>query len=391
MAVGMRPSSGSSCRSRRDEVWEMKRQRWLAKQGGGGGKPVPPPIYTGQGPSAAPSQAPGSPLSRLVAGGYPMHDGGAKYSEPLPAAQDGGFGANIQQQWSSNCVRGVHQGQDRHDPEFSGPAKKVGGMHVAQAPGGVSSISLNWEQQQQQKPRSGGSGAPPRMPGAPSYAYQQEGAAGVSVQSYGSRGSPFAVDNGVDYTNAHQRARGGGPRAPSPTVSAGRAAVNAPFGTDGQVQSAGTPSGRSHQGRRQEQCPFGYDNGSALQQQQQQQFQRPNASQMLNRSLGPPRYSGTRGSRDRNPASGIQAGPGRGFVRYGTGPGASVCSQQDTTDSDYLLRDAYTGGKQGGRSNSLQSRPASKRHALGDADNGGGGGTIVANHDLLSRLFPAGK
>eukprot|EP00747_Dinoflagellata_sp_TGD_P066815 gnl/TRDRNA2_/TRDRNA2_154990_c0_seq4.p1 gnl/TRDRNA2_/TRDRNA2_154990_c0~~gnl/TRDRNA2_/TRDRNA2_154990_c0_seq4.p1 ORF type:complete len:352 (-),score=67.94 gnl/TRDRNA2_/TRDRNA2_154990_c0_seq4:81-1136(-) len=271
MAVGMRPSSGSSCRSRRDEVWEMKRQRWLAKQGGGGGKPVPPPIYTGQGPSAAPSQAPGSPLSRLVAGGYPMHDGGAKYSEPLPAAQDGGFGANIQQQWSSNCVRGVHQGQDRHDPEFSGPAKKVGGMHVAQAPGGVSSISLNWEQQQQQKPRSGGSGAPPRMPGAPSYAYQQEGAAGVSVQSYGSRGSPFAVDNGVDYTNAHQRARGGGPRAPSPTVSAGRAAVNAPFGTDGQVQSAGTPSGRSHQGRRQEQCPFGYDNGSALQQQQQQQ------------------------------------------------------------------------------------------------------------------------
>eukprot|EP00929_Paragymnodinium_shiwhaense_P109780 TRINITY_DN76319_c0_g1_i1.p1 TRINITY_DN76319_c0_g1~~TRINITY_DN76319_c0_g1_i1.p1 ORF type:complete len:218 (-),score=36.28 TRINITY_DN76319_c0_g1_i1:31-684(-) len=71
----MRPTSSMSMRSRRDEVWEMKRQRWLSKQKGGAGG------HAGRQPSmsldlravaAAPQRnSPPSPLSKLVAEGYP--------------------------------------------------------------------------------------------------------------------------------------------------------------------------------------------------------------------------------------------------------------------------------------------------------------------------------
>jgi len=76
--------------SRRDEVWELKRQRFLSNQGNGqqspngsgrSGRPAPPAINTSGGGyfegASSPSRiAPTSPLSRLMQGGYPTPTGG---------------------------------------------------------------------------------------------------------------------------------------------------------------------------------------------------------------------------------------------------------------------------------------------------------------------------
>jgi len=174
--------------SRRDEVWERKRQAFLSRQNGDGASAVSRPSMA----SAAPrSQARPSPLggadealSRLVREGYPETVGAAPQGTPTtrqmygmqayagqagsrpnsrsreppqqPSQQEG-FHSGVAQQWSSNVQRNivVHQ----NDPNFTGP-KKPQGYRVAQAPGGASSINLSWGEAPppQRAPSPGGRG-----------------------------------------------------------------------------------------------------------------------------------------------------------------------------------------------------------------------------------------
>lgn len=70
-----RPASDSSTRSRRNEVWELKRQRWLEKQGKGG--------------HGAERPRSNSPLSKLVAAGYPPTSGESPFHQGSEAAFSG--------------------------------------------------------------------------------------------------------------------------------------------------------------------------------------------------------------------------------------------------------------------------------------------------------------
>mmetsp|Transcript_74327 Transcript_74327/g.214848 ORF Transcript_74327/g.214848 Transcript_74327/m.214848 type:complete len:347 (+) Transcript_74327:27-1067(+) len=190
-----RPSSGVSTRSRRDEVWEMKRQRFLARQGRGGGtssapglgageRQRPPPLGAAVGPGMPPP-APKSPLSRLVAEGYPQAQPPASTHMPYgerpssrgAGARAPGFDAGVAGQWSANVKNDVARGQNRHDPTVAGPARPSGGQRVTQSSGGNASIDLSWgggppsaaqQHQYQQQP-------PPRMPSAAQF----QGAAGA--------------------------------------------------------------------------------------------------------------------------------------------------------------------------------------------------------------------
>eukprot|EP00930_Biecheleria_cincta_P052019 TRINITY_DN3723_c0_g1_i1.p1 TRINITY_DN3723_c0_g1~~TRINITY_DN3723_c0_g1_i1.p1 ORF type:complete len:318 (-),score=55.51 TRINITY_DN3723_c0_g1_i1:36-989(-) len=168
--------------ARRDEVWERKRQDFLARQGGGPGAfPVAAAVpgcsagfFPGGGaaPTQASDAAPSSPLSRLMRDGYsapPAELGGdARQSFGMQAyagqaggsrgssrpgsreararqggCSSGGFGGGVAQQWSGNVQQNLKEHQQQNDPTFSG-VRKPSGYRVTQAPGGGSSISLSW-------------------------------------------------------------------------------------------------------------------------------------------------------------------------------------------------------------------------------------------------------
>jgi len=237
----------------------MKRQRWLARQRGGdaGAGHGPPHLQMGDimAPGGEP-HAPKSPLSRLVAEGYPetsSHPSSAQrlygerpMSDPFPVAQsgkpgsrgsygtsNGGFDARIAGQWSDNVQRDVHQRQSRHDPGVAGPPMPHGGHRITQAPGGGASIDLSWGSTQ--------AAHPPRMPGAtPSYA--PNGQAG----HYAGMAAP-------------QYADGVRPNRVSPSYAArGSGGGGAPWGREGDVRDMqqATPM-------RRDACPFGVDVGMA--------------------------------------------------------------------------------------------------------------------------------
>jgi len=166
---------------RRDEVWERKRQRFLARLSGHGGSQAaqnsghggrPPPLHSGVSHDVPP--APGSPLSELVHRGYPemampeptvslppkqpnytgrptqqggggIVGGGASRSQSRsrPGSNQEGFDRGVAQQWSSNVKASVEEHQQQNDPNFAG-FKKPNGYRVSQAPGGGTSISLSW-------------------------------------------------------------------------------------------------------------------------------------------------------------------------------------------------------------------------------------------------------
>eukprot|EP00933_Yihiella_yeosuensis_P041669 TRINITY_DN3605_c0_g6_i1.p1 TRINITY_DN3605_c0_g6~~TRINITY_DN3605_c0_g6_i1.p1 ORF type:complete len:340 (-),score=55.34 TRINITY_DN3605_c0_g6_i1:105-1124(-) len=274
-----RPSSGTSTRSRRDEVWEMKRQRFLSKQKGGGGYGGggrPPQLGNLSQATAPPQAAPGSPLSKLVAEGYPTapqnqasaHQpygdrpssgsmGGLKPSSrgshgqqpayghgQLGGGQADGFSANIASQWNQNVQSNVMHGQNRHDPSVSGPGVRSGGQRVTQAPGGAANIDLSWPGGQQ----SGAGGRPPQMPG---------GNPGYGQAGCGSMGSYQGGGGAVGSYQAPAPTYGG-QRGASPSGRS-NGSYAAPWGRDDdQLQQ---PSRRAHQNH-QSAAPFGVDNGS---------------------------------------------------------------------------------------------------------------------------------
>jgi len=250
----MRPTSGASTRSRRDEVWELKRQRFMEKQRGGGssfhsgGRPQPLSDFQ----TAAMPAAPKSPLSKLVAEGYPLgsqapasahqpygdrpssgagmgglqHKPSSRGSHGVAVAN--GFDANVASQWSNNVQHDVMNRQNRHDPNVSGPAVQRGGQRVTQAPGGGASIDLSWG-------TSAGVAQQVRTPQSHAVPYSQDGQSyhpqrGMSpARGLGSGGgAPWGTDN--DYTVAAPRARQAQPSA-------------APFGTD---RNAPGPTGGMH-------------------------------------------------------------------------------------------------------------------------------------------------
>lgn len=274
----MRPNSGCSTRSRRDEVWDMKRKRWLARQknggyngdavnGGGARRPPAMSIQPDAPPRAAAdvrAGAPGSPLSRLVAGGYPETQASATTHQPYgdrPPSSGGGAGAGfsgaVAGQWNSNVQQSLQQRQSRLDPNVAGPHIPQGGQRVTQAPGGVASIDLSFAN------GGGGGGAvpsrtPPRMPGAgqqqqqpqysqqQAYGQQQQAPAYQQQQSYGNgqqQQAPY---------NAHAMPAGGGMRAPSPARSGGGRSA-APWGNDENYTVTPTRA------RQRDSCPFGQD------------------------------------------------------------------------------------------------------------------------------------
>lgn len=310
-----------STRSRRDEVWETKRARWLAKQRGGGGdaggysgaaargRPAPlshmPNGGRGEG-------GPKSPLSRLVQEGYPETSAppvsthqpygerpssrgsgavpGGNYA--MPQGGDG-FSANIAGQWSRDVQNEQQRAQDRHQPGTNvGVARPrgMGGQTVLQAPGGPSSISLSWGAE----PPGTGSSMPPRMPGSggpgqgqgqvggmqPNYggSYGQQPPYNGGQQSYGQQPS---YGSGGQPSYGQQPSHGGGqqsygqqPQHHGGQQNYGQGQQSYGGGGGGGQQSyggggaAGTPTngGRpprgmspSHQGRGGSTCPWGQE------------------------------------------------------------------------------------------------------------------------------------
>lgn len=266
-----RPSSGSSTRSRRDEVWEMKRQRFLAKQGksgyaGSDARSRPPAL--GQEmhePAAYHQAAPPSPLSQLVSRGYahgsgagqqpaslhqPYGDRPSSGSAPgvpgggfIPQHQGsysggggGGFDAGIAGQWSANVQQTRDNQQNRHDPSVAGPHVQRGGTRVTQAPGGGANIDLSWgggaaRQAAAQAP-------PPRMQGG-TPSGSSMGSCRQQPGGTPSGGSAFGAPWGRDDDNLPSRQPRGRREA-------------CPFGTASDAP-AGTPQGRR------EDAPFASD------------------------------------------------------------------------------------------------------------------------------------
>ncbi|CAK9039997.1 Ankyrin repeat domain-containing protein 50, partial [Durusdinium trenchii] len=159
--------------ARRDEVWERKRQAFLARQNGDAASAVSRPSGLGAVSQARYQGREGrhsSPLSRLVHEGYPdvpppetqgtdtrqygmqaYAQGGSRPNsqsrQPLqqqPQQQEG-FHSGVAQQWSNNVQRNIVVHQQQNDPNFTGP-KKPQGYRVSQSPGGPSSINLSWNE-----------------------------------------------------------------------------------------------------------------------------------------------------------------------------------------------------------------------------------------------------
>eukprot|EP00927_Polykrikos_kofoidii_P069970 TRINITY_DN6573_c0_g2_i1.p1 TRINITY_DN6573_c0_g2~~TRINITY_DN6573_c0_g2_i1.p1 ORF type:complete len:432 (+),score=68.90 TRINITY_DN6573_c0_g2_i1:197-1492(+) len=258
--------------SRRDQVWEMKRQRFFANRAcngdsgmgagppGAGGRRGPPQISTIGGSSQEP-QEPNSPLSRLVQGGYPTPTGSpsprgfgpgpvpgptpgggpggpgggsggnmGNYSSALPPRVPGinrtgssgnvtgGFDSSVAQQWSGNIQQtaAMHQQiqTQQSDPNYTGKYSKPSGYRVSHAPGGGSSISLSW---------NGGSGETDAASGRSAGGNAGAGMAGVfggsgdAAYRSSSRGRARAPSPGI---SACGSGLGTGNRAPSPGMSA---------------------------------------------------------------------------------------------------------------------------------------------------------------------------
>lgn len=156
--------------SRRDEVWERKRQAFLARQSGDAASAVSrnSGVSRVRGPGVQGEPRASSPLSRLVDEGFPetalpetqgtdtrqygMHayaQGGSRpnsrqqAAQPAQPAPQAGFHSGIAQEWSNNMQRNIVVHQQQNDPNFAGP-KKPQGYRVSQAPGGPTSINLSW-------------------------------------------------------------------------------------------------------------------------------------------------------------------------------------------------------------------------------------------------------
>lgn len=239
----------------------MKRQRWLAKQRGGDNVGRGPPSLQlnelGSLQHREPP-APKSPLSRLVAEGYPQTSSEPSsahqpYADRAPSdpnmlgmypgkpssrgsrgASSGGFDARVAGQWSADVQNGVQQSQNRHDPGVRGPAVHCGGQRVTQAPGGAAAIDLSWGATQGQPAAAN---HPPRMPGS-----HPSSPPNMQPGQYSSMAAPSYADAG------RQRV--------SPSYA--RSGSSTPWGRDSDARDMRAPPVRR------DSCPFGMDgNGPA--------------------------------------------------------------------------------------------------------------------------------
>jgi len=245
-------------------------------------------------------RTPGSPLSRLVAGGYPTTSQHSP-SAHLPygdrpssgglmsngtGGSGGGFDAGIAGQWNASVQRDMQHRQGRHDPNISGPAVPLGGQRVTQAPGGASAIDLSWSQGANSPASNSGSsahhgGPPPRMPG-PGHG----NAASPVGSSYTQLGGRSPLGSGSQMGNYRHGPTsladiplGAGP--PSRSAAGQRGAspshASAAGARSSSVGRSSAPWGRDDyeaapfQQRQRDAAPFGVDNSPARPPQQQRQ------------------------------------------------------------------------------------------------------------------------
>jgi len=164
--------------ARRDEVWEMKRQRYREGRsegmsqifhGGppepayaGGKRQQPPTIVTGGGVAGcfAPESprggggvgpGPASPLSALMQNGYPSPTkavvsprNGMVAGLPSPMKQPNGAAALPPRAPQSAPAFEGGSYLQQNDPNYMGRYRSTNGYRVTHAPGGGSSISLSW-------------------------------------------------------------------------------------------------------------------------------------------------------------------------------------------------------------------------------------------------------
>lgn len=196
--------------------------------GGGPSSPLSQLVASGYG-EAAPAQnsAMLSPQRGMgnIGGGLPPRPG--QRASSLSRGQQDGFGDQLQQQWSADSRQVQEKHLQQNDPNFNGPGrhKKAQGYKVSQNAGGNSSISLGWEQQENN------GGAPQRC----SSRGQSPGAFGGRPPAGGRQPS---LDRGPPPTgggggSAGQRAespyggggQGRGQRAPSPGMGGGMGGI----------------------------------------------------------------------------------------------------------------------------------------------------------------------
>jgi hypothetical protein len=257
--------------SRRDEVWEQKRQLFLNRQPSGGsdargpsysGRPAPmsTSIFGGPEEPASHVPMPTSPLSQLVQTGYeprqpeqPITVGGG--CPPLPGSRGSAgvaglgrqdsFDANVAQQWSSNVQSTLAQHQQQNDPNFCGHYKKKTGYRVNQAPGGASSISLSWGGGDSGDTASVGPGRGHQRAPSPSHSAAgrigQRDASPFTGGAWGAQreASPFAGNQRAP-SPSHAAGRIGGQRESSPFAAGAQRAQReaSPFAAGGRVGAA---------------------------------------------------------------------------------------------------------------------------------------------------------
>lgn len=255
----------------------MKRQRWLTKKRGGGHPGCgpqggrPPSLGNLSGLQEMAPPGPKSPLSQLVAEGYPQQvqqstahqpyglekptsrTGSSAASMPNlpPPPSGGGFDAAIAGQWNQNVQNDVMSRQNRHDPAVSGPPKQHGGQRISQPSGGNANIDLSWGGPQQQPAAPS---HPPRMP-----ASAGSGGSGSSGGHYGAQqamnygGQPAYSGQATPQLSNYGGQRSNSGRGPSPNP-AERRGGSCPFGREEN------PGGRA---MGQQAAPFGVDSQPA--------------------------------------------------------------------------------------------------------------------------------
>eukprot|EP00929_Paragymnodinium_shiwhaense_P064137 TRINITY_DN32092_c0_g1_i1.p1 TRINITY_DN32092_c0_g1~~TRINITY_DN32092_c0_g1_i1.p1 ORF type:complete len:347 (-),score=69.22 TRINITY_DN32092_c0_g1_i1:297-1337(-) len=254
--------------SRRDEVWEGKRQAFfgapapapflggavpgLAAAAPVGGRMSPGMIETGPS-SYAPPAAPVSPLSRLVQDGYQA--GSRGFPGQPAAAQPGGFNAGIAEQWANNLQQTTAAYQQQNDPTFV-KLKKPTGYRVTNAPGGGSSLSLAWDGEQGGGGEVGGAARRYRSPGLP-----VSGGSVGSTASRASRGFGGGSDGGMAGCLGGASYRDPSPQARRAPPGGGGGGVGGCIG--GAGMRAASPSGGHGYERGRPPMPGGMAGGRA--------------------------------------------------------------------------------------------------------------------------------
>lgn len=110
--------------------------------------PPSPPARRAVCAPAVQQAQPGQPLGAGAAGRGPPPlmpgSGGSNASQRPGSRQQDGFDSSVGQQWSNNVQSNLAAHQQQNDPNYAKCVRKPQGYRVSQAPGGGSSLSLDW-------------------------------------------------------------------------------------------------------------------------------------------------------------------------------------------------------------------------------------------------------